>query len=137
MLSQFANFASEDMNHEQRVFAFLNADALVGIEKQEYYIKTSLRRKRIDESRSWVRRKIIFSSAVTDIELGGLSHPEPFDLSWFFILTENMPHKDRTLLYRRFVLGMKEKELAELYGVPLGTIKSRSSRACEKLKGTQ
>jgi RNA polymerase sigma-70 factor (ECF subfamily) len=41
---------------------------------------------------------------------------------------------DREVLACRFVAGLNEAETAEILGTPLGTVKSRTSRALERLQ---
>jgi RNA polymerase sigma factor (sigma-70 family) len=41
---------------------------------------------------------------------------------------------DREVLACRFVTGLSEAETAEVLGTPLGTVKSRTSRALERLQ---
>jgi RNA polymerase sigma-70 factor (ECF subfamily) len=41
---------------------------------------------------------------------------------------------DRTVLGYRFLLGLSERETAEALGVAAGTVKSRTSRALNRLR---
>jgi RNA polymerase sigma-70 factor (ECF subfamily) len=45
-----------------------------------------------------------------------------------------LPEHDRAVLACRFVAGLSEAETAEVLGTPLGTVKSRTSRALERLQ---
>jgi RNA polymerase sigma factor (sigma-70 family) len=45
-----------------------------------------------------------------------------------------MPERDRTLIYLRYFLGLDEEETAAALGVRRGTVKSRTSRALERLR---
>ena len=45
-----------------------------------------------------------------------------------------LPDHDREVLACRFVTGLSETETAEVLGTPLGTVKSRTSRALERLQ---
>ena len=45
-----------------------------------------------------------------------------------------LPEHDREVLACRFVTGLSEAETAEVLGTPLGTVKSRTSRALERLQ---
>ena len=42
--------------------------------------------------------------------------------------------RDREVLACRFVVGLSESETADVLGAPLGTVKSRTSRALERLQ---
>ena len=45
-----------------------------------------------------------------------------------------LPEHDREVLACRFVTGLSEAETAEILGTPIGTVKSRTSRALERLQ---
>jgi RNA polymerase sigma-70 factor (ECF subfamily) len=47
---------------------------------------------------------------------------------------QRLPEHDRAVLACRFVAGLSEAETAEVLGAPLGTVKSRTSRALERLE---
>ena len=46
----------------------------------------------------------------------------------------SLPHKDRQVLAIRYLLGYSEEETAGVLGCARGTVKSRTSRALEKLR---
>jgi RNA polymerase sigma-70 factor (ECF subfamily) len=46
----------------------------------------------------------------------------------------NLTEKDRRTLACRYLLDLSEKETAAALGLPLGTVKSRLSRALKRLK---
>jgi RNA polymerase sigma-70 factor (ECF subfamily) len=46
-----------------------------------------------------------------------------------------LPLKQRTVIVARFLLDMSEQETAKALGVPVGTVKSRTSRALTRLRG--
>ena len=45
-----------------------------------------------------------------------------------------LPEEQRTVVSLRYFLGLSEQEVAEALDVPLGTVKSRSARALERLR---
>ncbi len=45
-----------------------------------------------------------------------------------------LPEDQRTVIALRFFVGLSEQEVAEALKVPIGTVKSRSARALERLK---
>jgi len=45
-----------------------------------------------------------------------------------------LPPQDRELLALRYYRGMKESEVAEILSIPVGTVKSRSHQAVQRLK---
>jgi RNA polymerase sigma-70 factor (ECF subfamily) len=48
---------------------------------------------------------------------------------------EQLPGQAREVLAYRFLLDLSEEETAAALGVPAGTVKSRTARALERLKG--
>jgi RNA polymerase sigma factor (sigma-70 family) len=46
-----------------------------------------------------------------------------------------LPERDRSVLACRYVLDLSEQETAAVLGVALGTVKSRTARALERLRG--
>ena len=46
-----------------------------------------------------------------------------------------LPERDRSVLACRYVLDLGEQETAAVLGVALGTVKSRTARALERLRG--
>jgi RNA polymerase sigma factor (sigma-70 family) len=47
-----------------------------------------------------------------------------------------LPERDRSVLACRYVLDLGEHETAEVLGIARGTVKSRTARALERLRGT-
>jgi RNA polymerase sigma factor (sigma-70 family) len=47
---------------------------------------------------------------------------------------DELPDEQRTVVTLRYFLGLSEHEVAETLGVPLGTVKSRTARALERLR---
>jgi RNA polymerase sigma factor (sigma-70 family) len=48
---------------------------------------------------------------------------------------ERLPHDARDVLACRYLLDLSEDETAAVLGVPAGTVKSRSARALDRLRG--
>ncbi len=49
-------------------------------------------------------------------------------------LVEALPERYRSVVLHRYLLDLSEQETAEVLGVPVGTVKSRSHRALERLR---
>jgi len=47
-----------------------------------------------------------------------------------------LPERDRSVLACRFVLDLSEQETASVLDIPVGTVKSRTARALERLRDT-
>jgi len=50
-------------------------------------------------------------------------------------LIDGLPEKYRSVVVHRYLLDMSEQETSQILGVPPGTVKSRTSRALERLRG--
>jgi len=49
-------------------------------------------------------------------------------------LIDDLPERYRAVVVHRYLLEMSEQETSEILGVPPGTVKSRTSRALERLR---
>ncbi len=49
---------------------------------------------------------------------------------------EDLPRNLREVIECRFLLGLSEADTASVLGIPAGTVKSRTSRAMERLRGS-
>jgi RNA polymerase sigma-70 factor (ECF subfamily) len=47
---------------------------------------------------------------------------------------DDLPERYRSVVIHRYLLDLSEQETAEILGVPAGTVKSRTSRALERLR---
>ncbi len=89
------------------------------------------------------RRRERLASRLAEVEDRGPGDAAPspeaaaLDASQRRILLEainRLRDEDRLVLGYRFFLGLSEAETAEVLGVPLGTVKSRGSRALRRLR---
>lgn len=51
-------------------------------------------------------------------------------------LVEQLPQRYRSVVIHRYLLDLSEQETAEILGLPLGTVKSRNSRALQRLRSS-
>lgn len=93
------------------------------------YLVNKLRNKQVDE---WRKRKELQAE---DYQIASLEADKPYDLSEFMRIIKPLPEDRRELLFFKYVSGYNEKDLAKTYSVSQGTIKSRLSRALDKLHG--
>jgi len=49
-------------------------------------------------------------------------------------LIEDLPDRYRSVIVHRYLLDLSEEETSEILGLPVGTVKSRSSRAMQRLR---
>ena len=90
--------------------------------------------------RSAGRRANLALRAATEESSGGAApSPEAALLSaeqraGLLAAVNSLPEEQRTVLSLRYFLGLSEQEVAETLDVPLGTVKSRTARALERLR---
>lgn len=100
-----------------------------------------VRNEALNRVRSARRRDRLAVQAATD-PVSGDAAPSPETL----VLTEeehrrllgivdDLPERYRSVIVHRYLLGMSENETSVILGVPPGTVKSRTSRALERLRG--
>ena len=92
--------------------------------------------------RSAGRRAQLALRAATEESSGGAApSPEASALSseqrdTLLAAVNELPEDQRTVIALRYFAGLSEQEIAETLGVPSGTVKSRTSRALERLRET-
>ena len=90
--------------------------------------------------RSAGRRAHLALRAATEEPSGGAApSPEASLLSaetreTLLAAVNELPEDQRTVIALRFFVGLSEQEVAEALNLPIGTVKSRSARALERLR---
>ena len=56
------------------------------------------------------------------------------DAAEVMALVEQLPERQRSVVAYRYLLGLSEADTAAALGIPVGTVKSRSARALERLR---
>jgi RNA polymerase sigma-70 factor (ECF subfamily) len=93
-----------------------------------------------NRSRSAGRRAHLALRAATEMPSGDAApSPEAAVLSaeqreTLLAAVEELPEEQRTVIALRYFVGLSEQEVAEALDVPPGTVKSRTSRALERLR---
>ncbi len=88
-----------------------------------------------------LRRRHLASQRLIDDPGSGGAAPSPetlvvADLTRLEVVRamESLSPKYRTVLYHRYLLGLSEREVAIVLGVPVGTVKSRTSRGLDLMR---
>lgn len=63
------------------------------------------------------------------------AHPGAYDESGVLAALKRLPAKEQSVLVLTVLEGYSEREAAEALGIPVGTVKSRLSRAKTRLRG--
>ena len=81
-------------------------------------------------------RELVLESGLTPDEVAGaVSEALASDTGAIVLAAVNaMPHRDRLVLTCRYFLDLSEAETAQVLEWPRGSVKSRLSRALEKLR---
>jgi RNA polymerase sigma factor (sigma-70 family) len=84
------------------------------------------------------RRRLASEQALLDLEAGG---PGPDEVAWTRLRAENtraalrlLPAEQREVLLLAYYGGYTQREISDLTGLPLGTVKSRTLTALRKLR---
>jgi len=135
---------AEDLFQELLVKAYSKLDALVNIDEPGSWLSRMLYNLFIDERRRFARRRMhtVEEGEMSGDGLAGL--PGTDDPAWDHERLERMKRLDSALSklsdeHRLIVLlhdteGYKLREIQELIGVPVGTVKSRLHRARGRLR---
>lgn len=99
-------------------------------ENASAWLHVVLRRKEIDKSRRLESR----ARRDSGIELPAPDTGEKVLAEELASFIGELPEEDAELLLMTYLAGFTRRELAEKFGIPIGTVKSRVSRVCGKLK---
>lgn len=64
----------------------------------------------------------------------GAAEPREGDAAGLLDALDELPRRDREVLLLRYLVGLSERETAQALGVRLGTVKSRTARASQRLR---
>jgi RNA polymerase sigma factor (sigma-70 family) len=88
------------------------------------------------------RRRAALALRVGSVESGATAADGPVDevlaaerRSWLVAAMNTLPGKERQVLVCRYFLDLSEAETAQVLGWPIGSVKSRTSRALNRLRG--
>lgn len=115
------------------------SESKLGCEPDNVYtwVTTVLRRREIDKYRAEKRKGIHVSIDDDSMALGVRSDDDTEELkrieSLFGCHSKSLD-LDLKLLFEKHIAGYKYKEIAKMHNLPIGTIRSKLSRACKKVK---
>jgi RNA polymerase sigma-70 factor (ECF subfamily) len=130
---------AHDVVQETFLKAFRNMDQIKDYEKVGTWLSVIAVRTSFDilkKYNSW--KTTLVDSEILEKEINKLSDESDIDIFWFRqsiqeIINELTP-EHRTVIMLKYFEGMKEEEIAKKLELSIGTIKSRLSRAKNKLK---
>lgn len=131
---------AEDVTQE----AFVKAYRSLGKFRQDAPFRPWLlgivRNEALNRVRSTKRRDRLALRAAGD-SVSGVAAPSPEaevmseeERGRLLALIDNLPERYRSVVVHRYLLELSERETSEMPGLPSGTVKSRTSRALERLR---
>lgn len=139
---------AEDLLQNALVKAFLNYEAFEGRAAFVSWLYAIVRREHAEMVRTAARRRTLLGRAVDacrDLwvgfveDAGEQATPEEIteskeERSFLLDSLQTLPEAFRTVVVLLDVEDMSYAEVAEMLGIPIGTVKSRHSRALERLR---
>ena len=134
--------AAEDVAQEAFVKAFRGLDRFRGDGSFRPWLLAIVRNEALNHRRGKGRRERLSLRLAHDPVSGGAA-PSPETTVIAGIQREtlleavgDLPDRYRDIVGLRYLLGLSEAETAATLGVPLGTVKSRTARALDRLEST-
>lgn len=131
---------AEDVTQDAFVKAYRSLHRFRAEEPFRPWLLKIVRNESLNRSRSRVRRERLAVRVANDPVSGdAASSPETELLAGerrdlLLGLIEGLPLRYREVVVHRYLLGLPERETAQVLRIPVGTVKSRASRALERLR---
>lgn len=134
---------AEDVTQEAFVKAYQSLDRFQVESPFRPWLLRIVRNEALNRVRSTKKRRARLALEVTRDPVSGDAVPSPeTEVIWqeerghLLGLIEGLPERYRSVLYCRYLLDLSEEETSAILGLPVGTVKSRSSRALQRLRKT-
>lgn len=131
---------AEDVTQDAFVKAHRSLDRFRAEAPFRPWLLRIVRNEALNRVRSTKRRDSLALQVASD-PVSGDAAPSPEaevmsqdDRLRLLSLIEDLPERYRNVIVHRYLLDLSEKETSEILGMPVGTVKSRSSRALERLR---
>ena len=134
LIDDAADRDAEDIVQDVMLSIFEKADVSIPIENLAAYVYRSLRNKVIDIFRK--KSDIIsLSDVIADARYDTEREVEKKELMDFvFRAVDDLPEEQKTVLIAIEFEGWSYRELSERWGIPLGTLLARKSRALQNIR---
>jgi len=120
---------SEDIAHDVFVQMLTRAAQLANVPNPVAYIMVSVRNTAYDHLRSSERKAAPLDEA-PEVSAGA----QPLDRLLILDAFSRLPPEQRETVYLQHVCGFTQREVADIMGVPLVTVKWRCGKAISKIK---
>lgn len=131
---------AEDVTQDAFVKAYRSLDRFRGEDPFRPWLLRIVRNEALNRVRSTKRRERLALRVIND-PVSGDAAPSPEtevmseeERRRLLGLIEDLPERYRSVLVHRYLLDLSVEETSEILGLPLGTVKSRSSRALQRLR---
>lgn len=126
--------AAKDLVQSALTKAFLRWDRISTLEAPDAYVRRII----VNEHTSWWRaawrRREVTSTPLVEVSTLAAGEQRPHDAElWAHIVA--LSPMQRAIVVLRFYEDLTEAQTAEVLGCTLGTVKTHSSRAMERLRG--
>jgi RNA polymerase sigma-70 factor (ECF subfamily) len=131
---------SEDVTQEAFVKAYRSLDGFHVESPFRPWLLRIVRNEALNRVRSNKRRdRLAIHAGPNPVSGDAALSPEAVVLTEeqsrrLLALIDELPERQRSVLVHRYLLEMSERETSEILGISPGTVKSRSSRALERLR---
>jgi RNA polymerase sigma-70 factor (ECF subfamily) len=126
---------AQDLVQETLIRVYTHQEIVVSLNfyQQQAWLYRTLKNKFLDDKRKHQRESRSVAQLISNYRRDE-QHTVCFS---FHEMLEQVPEKDRELLYQHFILGMKGEEIAQELGIPAATVRSRIFLAIKKLRKLQ
>jgi RNA polymerase sigma-70 factor (ECF subfamily) len=131
---------AEDVTQDAFVKAYRSLDSFRSEAPFRPWLLKIVRNEAVNRMRSTKRRERLALQTSND-PVSGDAAPSPEtevmsadERERLLALIEDLPERYRNVIVHRYLLDLSEKETSEVLGLPVGTVKSRTSRAIERLR---
>ena len=131
---------AEDVTQDALVKAYRSLDKFRVDAPFRPWLLRIVRNEALNRVRGTGRRERLALRAGTDPASGDAA-PSPEaevileeERARLLTLIDELPARFRSVVVHRYLLDLSEQETSEVLGLPLGTVKSRSSRALDRLR---
>jgi RNA polymerase sigma factor (sigma-70 family) len=129
-----ADHEAEDIVQDVVVHLFDRADLSIPIQNLAAYIYRALRNRIVDYFRRRRETVALSETAVDSGENPALEIEKEEILEDVFAAIEELSAEEKSVILATEMEGRTFKELAEAWGIPLGTLLARKSRALDKIR---
>ena len=131
---------AEDVTQDAFVKAYRSLDKFRAEAPFRPWLLRIVRNEALNRVRS-TKRRDSFALQISNDPVSGDAAPSPEtevmsrdEGGRLLGLVEDLPERYRSVIVHRYLLDLSEEETSEILGLPVGTVKSRSSRAVERLR---